>query len=833
MAATTSERNLNPYVEDCDSDQSEHPVLSSFRRSSPGANVAAKRSSPSDLGTDKPLADTEKMVPIDLQSEASGYSSHTAGTMSSADSASSAKMSQTSTAPSSAASMPPSSPATSKRRPAPVEDRRRPSESPRKPLQCSSSTASKRPPGTRRPTNPIPQQHDCGDPKCKSCGPNAPPPRRGRRDSIALDSGRDVPYPPFDARSQRSDPSTTYTSPPSPTYNRQPAPYLQGSTMMQPAQSRPRAASTTRRPISYHGNPPPSDYWPSASGYPSPPQEYGPPPSMSAHYAAMPHQQHPQMSSYMMAGTPPSSQFYQGNHPMAQQTAHHMSQATPPYEQQRPSLSARNSSGYQGRMPGSGFGQTLVTYGNTPEPQALPSARYGNAPQSAKQERFPPPKQLTQTPHQGSESSEEYESSDEDEIPVPPQPKQIMPPPALKSKPQKEVRPALRHARTTQVTQVHNNDRRDRRPSMSQSQTLPERPREKDTRTSRGSTAPHSRSMSISRPKMAPRVVKSAYEVPRGTVVVESNRPNRSQHYQTYEPALRRTSYIQQYENYDDDEESSGSESDDDVETAQEAARRQLVERRAQEDRRAQEEQRRRQEDRRVQEEQRRRQEELQAEEDRRRRRRSTVYQDDYDAIVPERAPRRRADSTVNRIEAPYGNTINAVEAYQQQIRGSDIPLTEKVHKVAKQQASRVPSDPDRKTRISQSARTTLTNGTSNGDIRLRVDASAPLSLSFNGDMEGRTLQINPAEDGLADIIISGNRGEENVYRSEKGSSVRSKRNSLIANSARREAEEVSVNSGRSSQGRRQREVREVREVESRRDVERRPLRRHTQKYNY
>jgi hypothetical protein len=176
---------------------------------------------------------------------------------------------------------------------------------------------------------------------------------------------------------------------------------------------------------------------------------------------------------------------------------------------------------------------------------------------------------------------------------------------------------------------------------------------------------------------------------------------------------------------------------------------------------------------------------------------------------------------------------MNAVEAYQQQIRGSDIPLTEKVHKVAKQQASRVPSDPDRKTRISQSARTTLTNGTSNGDIRLRVDASAPLSLSFNGDMEGRTLQINPAEDGLADIIISGNRGEENVYRSEKGSIVRSKRNSLIANSARREAEEVSVNSGRSSQGRRQREVREVREVESRRDVERRPLRRHTQKYNY
>lgn len=58
----------------------------------------------------------------------------------------------------------------------------------------------------------------------------------------------------------------------------------------------------------------------------------------------------------------------------------------------------------------------------------------------------------------------------------------------------------------------------------------------------------------------------------------------------------------------------------------------------------------------------------------------------------------------------------------------------------------------------------------SNGEIRLRVDASAPLSLSFNGDMEGRTLQINPAEDGLADIIISGPgvKDEKNA-RSESG----------------------------------------------------------------
>lgn len=58
----------------------------------------------------------------------------------------------------------------------------------------------------------------------------------------------------------------------------------------------------------------------------------------------------------------------------------------------------------------------------------------------------------------------------------------------------------------------------------------------------------------------------------------------------------------------------------------------------------------------------------------------------------------------------------------------------------------------------------------SNGEIRLRVDASSPLSLSFNGDMEGRTLQINPAEDGLADIIIGGPRvKDEKNARSESG----------------------------------------------------------------
>ncbi|KAF1969478.1 hypothetical protein BU23DRAFT_239666 [Bimuria novae-zelandiae CBS 107.79] len=773
MAASSSERDLNPTVEDYESDQSEYPVLETFRRS-PAANVAAKRSHPSDLGTDKPLAEKEKVVPIDLRSD------------------SGAKMSQTSTAPSSAASMGPPSPAPPKRRPTVVEDRRRGSESPRKPLQRNNSSASKRPAVTRRPT--ITQTEECRDPNCTKCGPNAAPPRRGgRRDSTALDSGLDISYPPFDVRSQRSDPSQAYTSPPSPTYNRQPAPYMQGTTMVQPAQSRPRASSTARRPMSYHGNPAPDYYMQGMSApYPSPPQEYGPPPSMSAHYTMPHHQHHPQMTPFSMMGATPPSQFYQGGHPMAQ----HMSQTSPPYEQ-RPPLAARNSGSFQTRRPVSGQYGPPVVHADKPE-QPLPSARYGNAPPSARQDRFPPAKQIMHTPHQDSESSDEYESSSSEEeapvAPMAPPPKQLMPPPKLKSKSKKEQRPVLRHAKTTQVyndrqDRHDRHDRRERRPSVSQSQTLPERHREKDSRAPRVSTAPPSRSLSTRRPAARPaRVTQSAYDTPRAKFIVENPKTSRRQSYQAYERA-----YEPEYEDDDYDSE--------------------------EEERLAYEEQ--------LKEDHRREQEE------RRRRRRSTVYQNDDDQIiVTERPSRRRPDVSIKHDDYMKGTAtakaMDDVEAYQRGVRGTDEPISEQVHKVAKQRASRVASDPDQKTRISQSARTTVTNG-NNGEIRLRVDASAPLSLSFNGDMEGRTLQINPAEDGMADIVIGGQRGEDVEYRSERGS-VRGNRNSMIAGSARRDAEEASVKSGRSSQGRREREVESRRD----RDVDRRPLRRTTQtRYNY
>ncbi|KAF2681763.1 hypothetical protein K458DRAFT_444602 [Lentithecium fluviatile CBS 122367] len=748
--AASSARDLNPTVEDHYSDD-EAPPPEALRRS-PAANVAAKRSHHSDLGDEKPAV--EKVVSIDQQSD-SGYSSHTAATMSSsADSAISAKASSPPTAPSSAASFPPSSPATTKRRPTlGPDDRKDSSQSPRKPLQRTGSVASKRPPASSR----RPRSEDCTDPNCTKCGPNAIPQhqqrgRGSRSEASGADSARDGSYPPsFDQRSQRSDPAPSHRSPPSPIYTRQPAPYAHGSTMVQPAQTRRRSSSTTRRPVSYHEGAQPS-YWPGMPApYPSPPQEHhGPPPALSA-YSNMHHPQ--QMSPFPMGPIQPG--YYMPGQPIPQ--------TSPPYEHQRPPLSARgssNSNSYQTRRPQPGFGPTtLVTHGGGSD-QHMPSARFHDPPRSARQERFPPAQE-------SEDESSEYSSSEVEDEPPARNECALMPPPKLKRSKDKARRPELRHAKTTQVY----NERRQSNLGMSQSSTLPERTRERDPRGPRVSTVPPSRAPSKSRPALVQHPkAQSAFETPRPAKVVVENSQSR-----------RRQSYLAYNQEY--------------------------------------------------------------VAEQKRRNRDSKIYRDDYDdhedAILVSEPPRRRADTatSVSRRDE-YGAkerwAAMDAEAYQQRARGTNEPLADAVHKAAKR-ASRVPSGPseagsnrsdDRKTRVSQSARTAVTNSGGNGDIRLRVDASAPLSLQFNGDMEGRTLQINPAEDGMAEIVIGSSRGEESVYRSERGSTVGSRRSLVPARhtdgATRRDLEEASVRSGRSSQGRREREQ----------EQPRRPLRRRQTEYN-
>jgi hypothetical protein len=44
------------------------------------------------------------------------------------------------------------------------------------------------------------------------------------------------------------------------------------------------------------------------------------------------------------------------------------------------------------------------------------------------------------------------------------------------------------------------------------------------------------------------------------------------------------------------------------------------------------------------------------------------------------------------------------------------------------------------------------------GEIRLRADRKAPLSLQFEGDMEGRTLRLVPGENGMTEVVIGSSR---------------------------------------------------------------------------
>jgi len=113
---------------------------------------------------------------------------------------------------------------------------------------------------------------------------------------------------------------------------------------------------------------------------------------------------------------------------------------------------------------------------------------------------------------------------------------------------------------------------------------------------------------------------------------------------------------------------------------------------------------------------------------------------------------------------------------------------------------------------------TTVTNGNS-GEIRLRVDASAPLSLQFNGDMDGRTVHIEPMEDGMADIVI-GNPGSqhENMYRNEKVNLLGSSRvpKAIMPSQPQHEVEEFTAKSQRGSRREGERRVLQRR----RRDLE-------------
>ncbi|KAH6643751.1 hypothetical protein C7974DRAFT_370955 [Boeremia exigua] len=182
-------------------------------------------------------------------------------------------------------------------------------------------------------------------------------------------------------------------------------------------------------------------------------------------------------------------------------------------------------------------------------------------------------------------------------------------------------------------------------------------------------------------------------------------------------------------------------------------------------------------------------------------------YRDDDEEAGPvARIPRRRRDTDADsrrRTQRPVEIRQADAEEYINARRGERETLADQSYEIAKirSRASGGPSE-------AESSRSRGSDN--NGEIRLRIDNNAPVTLSLNGDMEGRTLQLVPIENGMNELVISGNnRGEtayrgESTRRSERSNSVRGdKRALMIPSQARRDAEEMTERSSHSSRRRR------------------------------
>jgi hypothetical protein len=768
------EHDYQARVEDYHSDDSDGHVIireSLPRKASPTAqaNVSTKRSN--DLKPEKVPA-PEKMVPvnIDLRSD-SGYSSFTAASKSSADSAPSATSRSppvlpTTTAPVVSQAQPPKP-----RRPTVGEQRQHSNESsPRqKPISRTASVSSKpRPAGTRRQTiTQDPRDNrdeECRDPNCTSCGPNAIV-HRTRPVLKPTSSTRNVSNYPSDQRSQISAPDPYY-SPPSPTYLRQPTYASQGPAIIQTARTRRPSSMSRPRPQSFAGDPS-AGYWTSSmpAPYPSPPQERGPPPS--AYYNNMPN---------MPYGASPIPPYMGSGHPGG-----YYGQPTQPYDgQQRPQISARGPSNYGQRS----HAAPIITQEDTDRSKY--SARRSQQPS------FPKPKLLQYSAEDDQAAESDYSDSEEEydereERRRVEAARVLMPPPKIKRDPSQR-RPTLPHAKTTQVVDRLETGRRERRQSIvdPERRVHAEREREREReRPQRVSAAP-SRRASVSRPPPRHLHTQSEYNTRNARVIVNDSRSDRRRSYQpsekSYEDYVKARQVDDQYKaermrekrasrvvqeryipgQFDDDDDEDESEEEEQEEEPVRVLNRP-------------------------------------------RRKTETDH--------------RKGKDRTSEIKAKANNA----EEYMK-TRGGRDPWADQINKGVLKRSSRVPSLPSdsgssHSSKASQSNQTTMTS-TTNNEIRLRVDGTMPLSLQLSGDMEGRTLQLVPAENGMTDLVIGGgnSRSGETLSRSEKGSISGSinnnNRRSIIAGQGRRDAEDFSDRGSRSARSRRDRsdEIRESRD---------------------
>ncbi|RYO30314.1 hypothetical protein AA0113_g2471 [Alternaria arborescens] len=808
-----SPQEMQPTVEDCFSDDSEGGSIPFQGRRSPNAaNVSTKRSHPSDLDKEMPPAQERAPTNIDLRSD-SGYSSYTTATVSSTNSAQSAPP-QRSPPQVPAAPVPPQQEAPKIRRRPTVSESTKPSSkasSRPKSISRTASTSSK-PPAIiqqreRRPTvtqDPRPDHRDrrdsrvepeCADPRRTKYDPNAPAPAP-RRHNIRPEihpsqSARDVHRPSQeDTRSMRSDPT------PSPYYpDQRQSYYSHAGAVIQPATTRPRRPSVSR-PVSYSGEPGPQYHWTQGApgGYAGHPQDHGPPLSQSALYR----------QSYSGQMGPPSG-------PYAAAPVYHPQYGygmAPSYDgMQRPGMTHRNSTNIARTGP---IPPPVVDQGSRDQY----SARRGQ-PQSATQPRFPPQKQLQGEAYESYSESDSASSDEDDDYEAEPHPddhyaqRALMPPPPQKlertkskakpkSKSKKLQRPQISHAYTTSDLEHVRADRRKSQPVV-----VNHDPPTSRHRTTKSTNEP-SRRQSVSRPPPPPREIQTEYPARGGLVYVHDSTKaerRRSAHYgKSYND---RHAEAREYERLEAEANAKA-----DARARREADRREAEKAEAR----------------------------YQAEQERKREKRnskvyyqppaafdsSDEYESEIEAPIPEAPapPRRRrptdAEGRKVKERAPQKTRRDEMKAleYINSQRGTDAPLNDHIHSAAKR-ASRVPSIPSH-SGSSGSDRHTAVTSNGNNEIRLRVDANAPLSLQFNGDMEGRTMRLIPGEDGMAELVISGNPDGG----SEKGSNA-GDRKALVT---RRQAEEMNEGSIRSHRSRR--ESRVVRDSQDDRIEVQRPLRR-------
>jgi hypothetical protein len=310
-------------------------------------------------------------------------------------------------------------------------------------------------------------------------------------------------------------------------------------------------------------------------------------------------------------------------------------------------------------------------------------------------------------------------------------------------------RPTLPHANTTPAPLAHES----RRP---QAVIVPERREPRDTRIRERTHESRSnrRSSMSSRPPLIPSIKsESAYDTPRARVIVEGSRSSRRESLQAHDKAFTEHQRRARQQEYNEQPRTKrSSRVYDNVVVGHDYER---------------------------------------------------DYHDDEEELAPvARAPlRRRGTDTEPRRRPRPVEVRQAADAedYINARRGERDTLADQSYAIAKTRSSRTSGGP------SEPGSSNSSRSENNGEIRLRIGNDAPVTLSLNGDMEGRTLQLVPIENGMNELVISGNgRSGESTYRSERGSTRGERKAIMAASQSRRDAEEMTERSSHSTRRRRE-----------------------------